>query len=81
MPELVLPEAPEAYRYLLQLFREMAAGRQSGFAEPCAISWSEMLAWAQMTGIDLAPWEVRVLRMLDRAWLLTWRECQPKAKS
>lgn len=33
------------------------------------IDWQDMLAWSQLTGIDLNPWEARTLRRLSRAFV------------
>lgn len=67
---------------MLGWFHELAAGRQAGYSEPCAISWAEMQAWQRMTDIDLDPWQAHMLRQLDRLWLAAWRagrETQPHA--
>lgn len=79
MPEaLDIPKAPEGQRHLLAWFHDLSAGRQMGYAEPSAITWSEMAAWQQMQGLPLEPWEAQILRRLDQLWLLAWREGREK---
>lgn len=64
--------------YLMDWFRDLAGGRQSGYAEPCAISWGEMQAWQAMTGTHLEPWQAAVMRRLDHLWLMAWRAGREK---
>jgi hypothetical protein len=33
------------------------------------LGWSDLRAYADLTGVDLAPWEARALRDLSRAYL------------
>jgi hypothetical protein len=46
------------------------------------ISYSELLAWQQMSGIDLSPWEAETLRAMSRAYVgesqrALARDCPP----
>lgn len=75
-PELVTPPAPAGAAHLLAWFADLAAGRGVGYMAPLPLSYSEMEAWARLTGRTLTPWEVLVLRRLDNAYLATWNEAQ-----
>jgi len=75
---LATPAAPAGLLYLLHSFHELGSARQAGFGSPCAIGWSEMQAWSRLTGTPLAAWEVRVLRLLDAAWISAWGQGQKK---
>lgn len=77
--ELVTPPVPAVLTYLLEHFAELTAARSNGFGAPQPISWSDMAAWARLTGLRLWPWEAQALRALDLVWLSTWSEVQPKA--
>jgi hypothetical protein len=67
-----------AMAYLLEWFRDAASGRQSGYAEPCALAWGEIQAWQALTGTRLEPWQAVVLRKLDHLWLRAWRAGREK---
>ena len=68
MPELVSPHIPDWALYLWDWFRELSQGRQGGLG-PSPLSWSDILAWAKLTGRRLSPWETHTLRAIDAAWL------------
>lgn len=38
------------------------------------ISFSEILAWRDLTRVNILPWEVDMIRLLDNEWM----DCQPK---
>lgn len=55
------PELPDGAEYLWFLFCDLKnAGR---------VSYSEMLAFQRMTGVQLTPVEVDCMRRLDEAWM------------
>ena len=63
-------EFPLLMQPLWEMFTELTQTRTSGFsANP--IQYSEIIAWCQLTGIKLHPWELRAIRLLDRAYLDT----------
>ena len=70
--QLRTPQPPLSLRHLLSAWNELASGRQHGFGAPQPITWSEIKAWAQMTGARLCPWEARILRRLDECWMSVW---------
>jgi len=51
-------------------FWELHAGRgASGFGAPEPLRYTEIEAWARLTGVDLDPWGLRLLKMLDGIYL------------
>jgi hypothetical protein len=65
--EAYLPEisaASHLARYLMDVGPVCAAGMGAA-----PISFSEMRAWQEISGIPLTPWEGRVLRELSQAYL------------
>lgn len=67
-------ELPDLGAYLWAWFVELSAARSgNGFGEN-PIGYTEIAAWAALTGRDLTPWEVSVLRRLDAVTLAAWAE-------
>lgn len=54
------PELPEELGYIWEWFREVFSG------EP--LTFSEMQAWAQLTGKRLLGWEAELIKSLDRIY-------------
>jgi hypothetical protein len=75
--ELDTPAPPQSLLYLVAAFQDVARGRQPGFAGPGAITWGEIQAWCLLNQTPLEPWEVRVVRDLDCAWLDAWADANP----
>lgn len=62
-------EVPDEVAYIWAWFQELHAARgSSGFA-PSPISYSEIFAWAQLTGREPEPWEIQVLKDIDMVYL------------
>jgi hypothetical protein len=68
MPELKGPPLPAAGRYLWRWYRELSAQRGSTGFGPAAIGFQDIAAWARLTGVRPAPWEVRIIVALDVLW-------------
>lgn len=77
-PELEgVPELPEPASHLMAWFYDLSATRSVGMAlNP--ISYTEIEAWARLTGNKPAPWEVSAIRQLDAAFLQSCHEDQRK---
>ena len=54
--------------YLLEYFYAVSCSRQCGMAAN-PITFSEILAWSQLTNTSLARWEIEVIKRLDVLWL------------
>jgi hypothetical protein len=66
MPEELQDQAelPALCRHVWEWFAELSRTRQAGFgASP--ISYAEIAAWARLTGVKPAAWEVKAIRALD----------------
>lgn len=73
------PGLPAEAAYLWEWFLELSAARPSGGFGPSAIAYSEILAWAQLTGRRPVPWEVRWIGHLDRVWMAAGEKAKPAA--
>lgn len=62
------PAPPEGAEHVLRWFWALDSARSCGFA-PNPISFSEIEAWAKLTGADPLPWEVRAIKAMDMAYL------------
>lgn len=60
---------PGAGRYLWEWFLELHSARGSTGFGPAAISWSEIDAWARLSGRRPTSMEVAAIRALDHAYL------------
>lgn len=67
------PRVPEAGVILWGCFADLCASRRA--VEP--ISLAEVLAWAELHKMPLAPRHVRVIRDLDAVWL-KWATQKPE---
>lgn len=70
MRELAGPaRLPAGTEYLWAWFRELNAARGSSGFGPNPLAYTEIAAWARLTGRAPAVWEVRWLIALDHVWL------------
>lgn len=58
------PDCPWHLRYLLGWYQEISGSRQSGMAAN-PLTFEEIHRWAQLMKKRPAPWEVRVIKLLD----------------
>jgi hypothetical protein len=72
--ELDVGPFPEGTEHIVSYFGDIAMGRGSNGFGPSYLTASEVLAWSQLTGTRLSPWEFRSIRALDRAWMKAWSE-------
>lgn len=63
---LLLHRPPPACANVWDAFAMLHAARPVGMA-PGAITPSEIVAWQQLVGVTLNPWEVETLMAMDRA--------------
>jgi hypothetical protein len=65
---------PTGLDYLWTWFLELSfTGRTYGQFGAMPISNTELLAWSQLNQVQLRPWELRAMRLLDTAWLASRR--------
>ncbi|MDD7545572.1 hypothetical protein [Actinobacillus porcinus] len=72
-PELKNIEISPAVSYLLGFFYEISLSRQSGMGL-CPITYAEIEAWDRLFKMNLAMWEISVVRQLDVIFLNTQNE-------
>ena len=66
MPQkLDAPYFPSAVAYVWTWFNELSNARVSTGFGVSPITYSEILAWSQLTDSEPTPWEVAVIKMLD----------------
>jgi hypothetical protein len=61
-------ELPAAAAHVWQWFIQLHSRRPYGPSGPLPVPWSEILAWAELTGNAPLPWEVDLIQALDNAW-------------
>lgn len=61
-----LPDSPAPY--LTDWLFEIGPASATGMGD-APLSWQEMEAWQELTGIELDAWEARTLRRLSRAFI------------
>lgn len=74
VPELDGPEFPEEGRHWWSMFMELSRARSSNGFGPNPISYIEIDAWRRLTDVDLSPFDVKMIRMLDDLWITTITE-------
>lgn len=62
-------EPPGGSEYLLGWFWDLSRGRGQGYSGPLPLAAQEVKAWADLSGVDLEPWEFRAIRMMDMSFL------------
>ena len=71
MPEELAeaPELPELARHSGVWFLELNAARSSNGFGTSPISYGEIMSWKLLVGVELAPWEVKAIREIDRKYI------------
>lgn len=67
--DLMGPPLPLAGAYLFGWFIELSNARGPGALGPAPITYPDIDAWSRLTRRAPAPWEVRVIKALDGAYL------------
>lgn len=76
-PLLDLPPMPAAAEHLWAWFQEINEGRTGTGYGSNQITWADIHAWSILTGTKPHPWEVRLLKSLDRVWRKTFNAPKP----
>lgn len=61
------PGVPDGFEYLLGWFYDVGPAETGGMG-PAPLSYSEIRAWRLEQGIELNPWEARILRVLSASF-------------
>tara|TARA_R110000868_G_scaffold150541_11_gene373805 strand:+ start:460 stop:777 length:318 start_codon:yes stop_codon:yes gene_type:complete len=67
--ELEVPPFPDGVGYLWEWFMDLSRSRPSTGFGPAGITYSEIQAWAALKRVNVAAWEVDILRALDAVFL------------
>lgn len=62
----VIPDIPAPY--LVEYLFEVGPTVSTGMG-PAIVGWRDLQAWQDMLGLELQPWESRLLRQLSAAYL------------
>lgn len=73
------PEVPWAGARVWGLFLRLHEGRGAGGFGPSPITYEAMEAFSAITGEPLRPWEIEIIRALDREWLKEAEKPEPRA--
>lgn len=65
------PELPLDFAHIWNAFIELHQARGSNGFGPVPISHMEIASYRAVTGVDLSPWEVKVIRALDTLYIET----------
>lgn len=65
------PELPTDFSHIWNAFAELHAARGGNGFGGNPISYGEIAAYRALTGTDLSPWEVKVIRALDTVYIET----------
>lgn len=65
---------PDAASHIWSTFIELHNGRTYGMSGPNPLSYDIIKAWCDLTGIDLSPWEIDIIKSLDNLWIKTMNE-------
>ena len=68
-PELVAPEFPDIVSHVWEAFLDLHKGRSYGMSGGNPLTWTDIAAWCNLTGIVLSSWEVNTIKALDMAWV------------
>lgn len=63
------PPCPPELDYLWRWFWELHGGRTLSPMGPSRATWLDLLAWQELTGRRLRPWELRLVMALGAAWI------------
>lgn len=64
-----LPPFPDLVTHIWAAFIELHNGRTYGMSGPNPISYDTIYFWRRMTGIELTPWEISVVKDLDNEYI------------
>jgi len=62
------------------MFSELSSTRQSGFNGPGPITYLEIKAYSDLIDYEFEPWEVEVLKLMDRAFMDELQKIMNKEK-
>lgn len=70
-----MPPIEPELRYLIDTLMEAGPVSVAGMGT-AQLTWADLLAWQQGTGIELAPWEARLVRQLSAYYVQESRRAE-----
>ena len=70
------PELPEVAEHIWWWFWQLNQRRQKGFDSPNPLSFSEVMAWVNLTNTYILPEEIEAIMAMDSAYLEAVQEEQ-----
>lgn len=67
--ELDGPPVPPQVTHILEWFFELSSARTGNGFGPNPLTWTDFDAWARLMNRVVRPWEIEMLRALDRCYL------------
>ena len=65
---------PDIASYVWAAFLSLHDGRTYGMSGPNPISYAIIMAWCDLYGVELNPWEIDTIKALDNLWIKTTSE-------
>lgn len=72
------PEIPPDAEHIWAWFLDLHQARGGNGFGPNPISWRDLVAWRDLTGVTIYPAEIMAIMELDRLWLKSQAD-KPKA--
>lgn len=69
--ELDGPEFPSVMSHIWSVFLDLSSTRPQGFNGPLPIPYNEIKSYSELTGVDLGPKDVEIIKRLDLKYLRT----------
>ena len=66
---LIGPEFPDVLEHLWAAFTELHSGRHYTERGGSPLTYEGIKAWSDLTGIQLSPFDLRVIKALDAEWI------------
>lgn len=79
-PPPLLPPVPHFAAHLIEHLFDAGPTMAGGLSGAEPLSSAELLAWQDLTGVPLTPWESRTLRRMSRAYAAESREARTPSR-
>jgi hypothetical protein len=74
------PEIPYCIEHVWEWFWQIHKGRTNNMSGPNPLTWTDLLAWTVVTGIQVRPIEFEIIKEMDSAYLKYVSERQDKKR-
>lgn len=77
-PRLSLPPFPAEFSWHWQTYCEISEGRTSTGWGASSLTWADLHSWCYVKQVRLGALDVTILRAIDEAWLLSYKEASDR---